>query len=51
MPDTDLIADIRSKGVKYHIFRKIEGKDRALYRDRFRLLTNPISKDQIFHFQ
>jgi hypothetical protein len=31
MPDTDLIHDIRSKGVKYHIFSKTEGKDRALF--------------------
>jgi hypothetical protein len=48
---TDLIPDLRSKGVKDCTFQKTEGKDRAFYRDLCRLLTIPISRDQIFHFQ
>jgi hypothetical protein len=48
MHDTDLIHDIRSKGVKD---RKTEGKDLALYRDLCWSLTIPISRDRIFHFQ
>jgi hypothetical protein len=39
MPDTHLIPDLWSKGVKYHTFSKTEGKDRALYRDLCRSLT------------
>ncbi len=31
--------------------RKTEGKNRDLYLDRFRSVPNPISRDQIFHFQ
>ena len=48
MPDTDLIPAIWSKGVKYHIFSK-NRRQRSCPLPRS--LTNPISRDQIFHFQ
>jgi hypothetical protein len=51
MPDTDLIPDLRSKGVKYHTFSKTKGKDRALYRDLCRSLTITSARDWLLHFQ
>ena len=51
MPDTDLIPDLRSKGVKDHTFWKFEGKDHALYLNHCRSLSILISRDQLFHFQ
>ncbi len=48
MHDTDLIPDIRLKGVKYHIFSKNRRRRSCPLP---RSLTNPISRDQIFHFQ
>jgi hypothetical protein len=47
MHNTDLIPDIRSKGVK----DCTSSKDLALYHDLCQLLTIPISRDQIFHCQ
>jgi len=51
MPDTDLIPDLRWKGVKYHTFSKTESKDRALYRNLCRSLMITISRDWLLHFQ
>ena len=51
LADADLIPDIRSKGLNIVIFRTTEGKNRDLYIDQFQLVPNPISRDQIFHFQ
>jgi hypothetical protein len=51
MPDTDRITDIRSNEWNIKFFQKIEGKNQDLYLDQFRSLPNPISRDQIFHFQ
>jgi hypothetical protein len=45
------IPNIRSKALNIVIFRTTEGKNRDLYIDQFRSGGNPISRDQIFHFQ
>ncbi len=51
IPDTDLIPDIRSKGVKYRIFSKNQRQRSCPLPRSFRSLTNSISRDRIFHFQ
>jgi hypothetical protein len=51
LADADLIPEIRSKGLNILIFLTTEGQNRDLYIDQFRSVPNPISRDQIFHFQ
>jgi hypothetical protein len=51
MPNTELIPDIRSKGVKYRIFLRNRRQRSCPLPRSFQSLTNPISRDQIFNFQ
>ncbi len=51
LANANLITDIRSKDLNIVIIRTTEGKNRDLYNDQFWLVPNPISRDQIFHFQ
>jgi hypothetical protein len=51
MLNNDLIPNIQLKGWNIVFFRKTKRKDRALYLNRFRSLSNPISRDRIFYFE